>query len=192
MKLLGTLVLETERLILRPFKVSDAADLFHNWASDNNVTRYLTWPTHSSMDVTKMVIKSWIDQYEDLRFYQWCIEYKENHQAIGSISVVELNENIDGAEIGYCIGVNYWNQGITAEACKAVIEFLFEQVECNRISAKHDINNPNSGKVMKKCGMKYEGTLLQAGRNNLGICDLAVYGLIRKHYYEGREGSVTE
>ena len=68
-----------------------------------------------------------------------------------------------------------------------MIAYLFANTDCNRICAKHDVNNPNSGKVMLKCGLSYEGTLRQAGRNNTGICDLSVYGLLRPQYEQKQE-----
>jgi ribosomal-protein-alanine N-acetyltransferase len=63
------------------------------------------------------------------------------------------------AHIGYCIGRKWWHSGITSEALESVIQFLIEEVGLNRIESRHDPRNPNSGAVMKKCGMKYEGTL---------------------------------
>ena len=78
------------------------------------------------------------------------------------------------AEIGYCIGRPWWNRGITSEALSAVINFMFDQVGANRVQAKHDVNNPHSGLVMKKCGMKYEGTLRSAAVNNQGVCDVSM------------------
>lgn len=174
----GTKILETERLILRPFRIEDANQMYQNWAGSHNVTKYLTWPAHSSPDISKMVLNSWIKEYDDIHTYQWCVEYKENHEAIGSMSVVRLNEEVGEAEIGYCIGERYWNRGITSEAFQRTIRFLFDEVKCGRVSAKHDVNNPNSGKVMLKCGLTYEGTLRRAGKNNTGICDMAVYAII--------------
>ncbi|WP_310602659.1 GNAT family N-acetyltransferase [Anaerosporobacter sp.] len=182
MNYLGTKILETERLVLRPFKENDVENMYHNWASSNNVTRYLTWPTHTSKEVTKSVIDFWVSRYDDAKNYQWCIEWKENKQAIGSFAIVHMEEEINSVEIGYCIGEDYWNRGITSEAFKEVIRFVFEEVECNRISARHDVCNPNSGKVMKKAGLLYEGTLLEAAKNNTGICDVAVYGITKKIY----------
>lgn len=179
---LGTKVLETERLVLRPFKESDVEDMYHNWANNDNVTRYLTWPTHTSKDITKSVVDLWVSNNEDTKNYQWCIEWKENSQAIGSFGIVHMEEELSAVEVGYCIGEGYWNRGITSEAFQEVIKFLFEEVECNRISARYDVCNPNSGKVMKKSGLLYEGTLLEAGKNNMGICDVGVYGITRKMY----------
>ncbi|MFA9422301.1 MAG: GNAT family N-acetyltransferase [Sedimentibacter sp.] len=178
MKNLGSKTIETERLILRKFRVSDAEDMYKNWANDDGVTRFLTWPTHSDVEGSRRILETWVKDYEDDKNYQWCIELKSIGEAIGSIGVVNYKENIEAVEIGYCIGVKYWNQGITSEALKDVIKFLFKEVGVNRIESRYDTHNPNSGKVMTKCGLKYEGTRIQADWNNTGICDVAMYGLI--------------
>ncbi|WP_123054221.1 GNAT family N-acetyltransferase [Clostridium sp. JN-1] len=178
MKNLGTVKIETERLILRKFTLSDTDDMYKNWASDDEVTKFLSWPTHKDLEVSRKVIDTWIKDYASDKNYQWCIEFKSIGEAIGSIGVVNYRENIEAVEIGYCIGRKYWNQGITSEALKALIKFFFQEVGANRIEAKHDLLNSNSGKVMIKCGMKYEGTGIKAGRNNTGICDEVMYGII--------------
>ena len=182
MKHSGTSSIETERLLLRPFRVSDAEAMYRNWASSPEVTKFLTWPVHSSPEATAELLKQWEAGYEDPAQYLWCIEWKKSREAIGSLSVVHIDENIRSMEIGYCIGKNYWHQGIMSEAFRAVIAYLFANTDCNRICAKHDVNNPNSGKVMQKCGLSYEGTLRQAGRNNTGICDLSVYAILRRQF----------
>lgn len=64
------------------------------------------------------------------------------------------------------------------ESLQAVMDYLFDEVGMNRIEARHDPNNPHSGAVMKKCGMKYEGTMRQGDRNNQGICDACLYALL--------------
>ncbi len=69
-------------------------------------------------------------------------------------------------------------KGITSEALKALIQFFFEEVKVDRIEAIHDPFNQNSGKVMMKCGLKYEGTKINGDRNNTGICDAAMYGIM--------------
>lgn len=179
---LGTVTLETPRLILRKFVLTDAACMYKNWTNDHQVTKFLTWPTHTSIQDSHDIIHLWMNEYANPKTYQWCIELKEIHEPIGTISVVHMNEEIDCVEIGYCIGRNFWNKGITLEAFAAVIRFLFEEVGVNRIEARHDTNNPNSGKVMMKCGLKYEGTRAMADRNNSGICDTALYGLLARDY----------
>ena len=180
MKHCGTQRLETNRLILRRFVIGDAAAMYKNWASDKEVTKYLTWPTHSSQEISQYVIEDWVKSYTDESYYSWAIVLKDNgDEPIGSISVVHMKEDISMAHIGYCIGRTWWHKGITSEALKAVMDFLFDEVDVNRIEARHDPRNPNSGNVMKKCGMKYEGTLRSSGRNNQGICDACYYALLK-------------
>ena len=176
----GTQRLETDRLILRRFVNEDAAAMYKNWASDEEVTKYLTWPTHSSQEISRSVTESWVKRYTNENYYQWAIVLKDNgNEPIGSITVLNMKEDISMAHIGYCIGRTWWYRGITSEALKAVMDFLFDVVDVNRIEARHDPRNPNSGKVMKKCGMKYEGTLRSSDRNNQGICDANYYGILR-------------
>ena len=173
----GTQTIRTERLILRRFRMDDAKAMFSNWASDEAVTKYLTWPTHTALEQSKWVLNEWVSGYERDDFYLWAIEFEG--QAIGSISVVDLNVGVKKAHIGYCIGRPWWRKGIMSEALKAVMDFLFDEVGMNRCEACFDPRNPNSGRVMAKCGMKYEGTLRQCGRNNQGICDESFYGLLK-------------
>lgn len=179
MKHLGTKRIETENLILRKFTIDDAEDMFKNWASDDEVTKYLTWPTHSSVEVSKSIISMWEKENNSLNHYQWCIELKKLGQAIGSIGVVDLKEDINTIEIGYCIGKKFWGQGITSEAFGALIPFFFEEMQINRVESRHDLNNPASGKVMGKCGLIKEGMKRQGDKNNSGICDVVFYGLVR-------------
>jgi len=183
LKHLGTKTIETERLILRRFQMEDAKDMYQNWASDPEVTRFLTWPAHPSIEVSKVVIAGWMERYSELDYYQWAIALKPTGQAvIGSIGVTHINDDVGKVEIGYCIGRKYWRQGIMSEALKALIDFFINEVGVNRVEAKHDPNNPNSGNVMKKCGMRYEGTLRQSDRNNQGICDCAWYAILARDY----------
>ena len=83
MEHIGTKRLETDRLILRPFVPEDAVPMFRNWASDPEVTRYLTWPTHQSMTVTRSVIESWVKRYDDPAYYHWTIELKSLGEDLG-------------------------------------------------------------------------------------------------------------
>ena len=178
----GTQTIETPRLILRRAVREDAQPMFRNWASDPEVTKYLTWPAHGSVAISQMVIDSWLEEYEKDSYYQWMIVLKELGEPIGSISVVRQNEQIEEAEIGYCIGTRWWHQGIVSEALTAVIRYLFEEVGMNRVAARHDPNNPNSGRVMRKCGMIYEGTARSADRNNQGVCDVAHYAILHSDW----------
>lgn len=107
------------------------------------------------------------------------IEYKQTGRVIGSIAVVRLDDSVDSADMGYCMSRAMWGNGIMPEALKTAIAFLFDEVGLNRIAAYHDSRNPKSGRVMEKVGMKREGILRQAGRNNQGICDEVWYSMLR-------------
>lgn len=176
----GTQRLETDRLILRRYVNEDAAAMYKNWASDKEVTKYLTWPSHSNQEITQGVTEDWVKQYLSQNYYHWAIVLKDNgNEPIGDIAVVDMKETVSMVQIGYCIGRAWWNKGIASEALKAVMDFLFDVVCVNRIEARHDPRNANSGKVMKKCGMKYEGTLRSSDWNNQGICDACYYALLK-------------
>ena len=180
MKHLGTKQINTGRLILRRFSVDDAQAMYDNWASDPEVTKYLTWPAHSGPEVSRMVLDSWVVGYERDDFYQWAIEFEG--EPIGSISGVSKTAPAELVHIGYCIGRKWWHQGIMSEVLSAVIRFFFEEVGVNRIETRHDPNNPHSGGVMRKCGMRFEGTLRQSDWNNQGICDASWYAILRSEY----------
>lgn len=180
MKHCGTKKLETDRLILRRYVIEDAEAMYKNWASDEEVTKYLMWPTHANQETSRAVIEDWVRQYSKENYYQWAIVLKDNgDEPIGSITVVDRKEKISMVHVGYCIGRTWWHKGITSEALQAVIDFLFDVVGVNRVEARHDPRNPNSGKVMKKCGMQYEGILRSSDWNNQGICDACYYAILK-------------
>lgn len=179
MKHTGTKVLETARLILRPFTIDDAEAMFEAWASDDEVTKYLTWPSHKSVDGTRAYLNYCAQQYARQDYYQWGIELKERHELIGAISVVGFMEEIESAELGWALGKRYWGNGYMPEAAARVLDLLFDEVGVNSVCAGHDTSNPKSGRVMQKIGMKFEGVLRQSGRNNQGIVDCARYSMIR-------------
>ena len=164
----GTKVIETDRLILRPFTMADAEPMFRNWA------------THTSVEVSRMVLSDWTSHYEEPDFYNWAIVLKENGpEPIGNIAVVGIDKKVDGATMGYCMSRARWRKGIMAEALTALIAFLFDEVGFNRIEADHDIENPASGRVMQKAGMTFEGTARQGGRTNRGIVDICHWAILR-------------
>ena len=182
MKHLGTKRMETARLVLRPFVKEDAPAMYRNWASDPEVTKFLSWPTYKTVDTAYEILNIWVPQYRDDTFYQWAIELKEIGEVVGSISVVNFDERVDMAEIGFCIGRPWWGQGMMTEAFQAVIDFLFGEVGVLRIEAGHDPNNPTSGAVQRKCGLKYEGTLRRSIRSNQGITDKTVMAILKEEW----------
>jgi len=183
MKHLGTKRLETARLALRRYSVDDTDAMYANWASDPEVTKYLMWPHHETVETSRRVLADWIGHYGEEDYYHWAIVLKENgDRPIGDIAVVRRDDTVEMVHIGYCIGRKWWNRGITTGALREVIRFFFEEVDANRVEARHDPRNVNSGKVMARCGMRYEGTQRQADRNNQGRCDSAMYAILAEEY----------
>jgi len=186
----GTVRIETERLILRRFVAGDAPAVFQNWTRDDRVTEFLRWPAHRSEEVTRCVLADWIRSYGKPDFYQWAITLKDDvAEPIGTISAFDANEQVASITIGYCIGMKWWNRGITSEAFSGIIPFLIDAVKVNRIVSYHDPHNPHSGRVMLRCGLTYEGTLRQADFSNRGIVDAAYYSLLADEFRAGQAGS---
>lgn len=186
MRNLGSITLETDRLIIRKFKLSDGIYMYNNWASDENVTKYLSWPIHKAKSMSISYVKWIIKNYEkddENTVYDWAIELKEIGEPIGSIGVVNINKDVESVQIGYCIGYKWWHKGIVSEALKEVIRFFMDEVGVNRIEARCDSRNINSSKVMEKCGMKYEGLMRSSDKNNSGLCDIMWYGILKSDNY---------
>lgn len=180
----GTDVINTDRLILRKFKLDDARDMYKNWSSDSEVTKYLSWYAHPDVDFTKALITTWVSEYLHEDRYHWAIELKENREVIGDIAVFNLKEKHESCEVGYCLSKSYWNEGIMSEALSSVIDYLFREVGLNRIFAMHDPDNIASENVMIKNNMKYEGTLRNANKlkDSYEFHDLNIYSILKSEY----------
>jgi ribosomal-protein-alanine N-acetyltransferase len=110
----------------------------------------------------------------------WVWNLRENKEVIGSICAINNNEEVKSCGLGYQISKRYRNKGYTTEALIRVLKFLIEEIGYNRIQGGHFSDNPASGRVMEKAGMKYEGTLRQNCRNKDGVpVDSKIYGLIK-------------
>lgn len=180
---IGTKSIDTKRLLLRKFTKDDSEHMFKNWANDDVVTKYLTWPTHKNIEVTNKVLENFISEYEYKNNYHWVMELKEIGQVIGSIGVVNLNEENYSCEVGYCISKTYWSKGIATEALKSIVDYLFSEVGFNRIVGKYEVENLASGRVMAKSGMKYEGTFREVIlRNNNEFYDMSQYAILKSDW----------
>ena len=146
--------LESKRLLLRRFQKEDAENIFTTWASDPEVTKYLTWPAHETVETTKRILSIWLNDYEKEGCYRYAICQKESGRLMGMIDVVSY---MDGNPvIGYVLGRAYWNQGYMTEAFSVVIEELFEAgFSCIKIEA--DERNLGSNAVILKNGFTFLG-----------------------------------
>ena len=115
----------TGRLIPRQFTPDDIPSSFRNWTSDDNVTGFLRWKTHESIEVTRKVISSCIDSCAYPDFHQWAIEESKSQEVIGAISSVDMDDETEMIHIGYALGSRYWSKGYMTEALGKVIEIFF-------------------------------------------------------------------
>lgn len=153
---LDGLVLETERLILRPFKQSDLDD-FHEYASVEGVGEMAGWKHHETKEHTQLILDKFISN--DKTF---AIVLKENNKVIGSLGIEEygmeekLSEffNYNGREIGYVLSKDYWGKGIMPEAVKTVIDYLFNVKNLDFLTCGYYDFNIQSKRVQEKCGFK--------------------------------------
>ena len=181
MKHQGTIILNTQRLRLRPYLPSDAATMFAGWANDPEVTEYLTWEPHGSVEVTEGVIQQWVESYCSDTVYHWGITLEGS--LIGDIAVASWNEKHESCEIGYCLSRACWGQGIMTEALKSVMLYLFETIGFHRVTLRHDSQNPASGRVMVKAGLVFEGCMREAmKRRDDSFADVCIYGALNGHW----------
>ena len=175
---LGSLVIETVHLYMRPFVLEDALAMFENWASDPETLNYVTWDAHTSSERTRESIKRWIEQYLKPDTYKWAICLKTSpDQVIGDISVVSQDQESQSCELGYILGKKFWGQGLMTEALIAVLDFLLNEVGFQEIRATYVSLNPASGKVMEKAGMQYVETIPHAIQRK-GYCgDKIIYSI---------------
>ncbi len=190
MKLIGTKTIETERLILRKIRKEDYKEAYKNWCSNKNVAKYVTWDAHENEYVTKELFEAWEKEYESLDTFRWIVELKDTHDLIGTIDVLGKKDfKYDVCEIGYCYKEESWHKGYGTECLKRVIKFLFEEVDFKVITAKYMIDNPNSGKVMEKSGMKQEGILRGRILDKDGKrTDLVYYSITKEEFEDGYNG----
>ncbi len=144
--------LSSKRLHYRKIKDSDAKRIFDCWASDEEVTRYLTWYPHKSVEDTKKIVRMWLDDYEKEDCYRYGIELLGGADLIGMIDVIDY---LDGCPmIGYVLGKEYWNKGYMTEALKKICDYLFEE-GFDKILIRADEDNIGSNKVIQKCGFDF-------------------------------------
>ena len=176
----GTKIIVTERLILRPFEINDAEAMFRNWANDSEVTKYLTWTPHKTIDETISLLKAWAQKYKSPEHMAWAICLKENNEPVGSIDLTDLGIMKKEREIGYCIGRSFWHKGIMTEALRAVAAYGLNQAGLKRITGRHIEENKASGAVMEKVGFQFIGKSKDTLEKNNTTIILCHYELMKE------------
>ncbi|MEO5952865.1 MAG: GNAT family N-acetyltransferase [Chloroflexia bacterium] len=176
--------LETERLILRRMRMEDMEDIFE-YASDPEVTRYVVFETHQTLDDTKVFLERVLSRGLESGVLTFAVELKETRRVIGNCSIWEVDDRSKRAEVGYAINSAYRGKGYAPEALRAVIDLGFGVLRLNRIAGLAMLDNPASVRVMEKAGMRYEGTLREYMMIKGRFYDLQVCAVVRQEW-EGR------
>lgn len=151
------MILETERLILRPWEDSDAENLYV-YAKDPEVGPIAGWPPHKSVDESRNVIKTVFSASEA---YAICL--KADGKAIGAIELklnghTDMTDRDDECELGYWLGKPFWGKGIMPEAAREMIRHGFEDLNMSAIWCGYYEGNAKSKRVQEKCGFAYVRT----------------------------------
>jgi ribosomal-protein-alanine N-acetyltransferase len=173
----GSISLSGQRVLLRPVHLSDAQDVFDTWAADPEVTRYLRWNPHASVEVTK----AWLNECEanlpNKDWYHWGIVVKQTGKLIGSMGAIPVTGEPGCYEVGYCIGKPYWNRGYTSEALITMLGYLTDTVGIKSFLAKHAKENGASGAVMRKADFVRTGEGTYESFDKARSFECAVYRL---------------
>lgn len=173
--------LQTERLILRPFKIEDASRV-RELAGDKEVAKTtLGMPHPYPIEAAISWIKSHPKLIENGDAYPLAMVLQEKEQLIGTMTL-SVDKQHNRGELGYWVGKDYWGNGYATEAARVIVNFGFETLGLNRIWAKAMSKNVASTMVMKKVGLKLEGTLKQHIYQSEVYEDVVVYGLIKTEY----------
>lgn len=177
----SNVILKTERLVLRAWKLSDLDDLFE-YASVDGVGQMAGWLPHKDKEESLYILKMFIDEKKTFAL-------EKDGKVIGSLGIENYSEEIFpefenelGRELGFVLSKDYWGQGLMVEAVKRVIKYLFEEENLDFIICGHFINNYQSQRVQEKCGFKEIKTFKYKTRYDV-VCD-SMLSIIRKEDYE--------
>ena len=147
--------IETDRLILRPWRESDLGD-FYEYARVDGVGQMAGWLPHKDMEESRKILRLFLEGKKTL-----ALELKETGKVIGSLGLEEredgldIPENLQGREIGYALSKDYWGRGLMPEAVRAVIDYCFRHLEFDWLTCGHFVRNVQSRRVVEKCGFRY-------------------------------------
>ena len=166
---ISNVILETDRLILRAWEITDLDDFFE-YASVEGVGEKAGWEHHKSKDKSLEILKMFMEEKK-----VFAIVLKENQKAIGSIGIEELGEELDkdldnlsGRELGYVLNKDYWNKGIMTEAVSKVVDYCFNTLKLNFLMASYFNHNIASKKVLENLNFKfYKDIIIKTGYNNI-------------------------
>jgi len=174
--------LNTARLLLRPFAISDAPDVQRLAGAREVADTTLNIPHPYEDGMAEQWIASHRAGLENGTSVHFAVINQADNTLVGCVSLMCISVALTRVELGYWIGVAFWGNGFCTEASRAVLDYAFNDLGLNRVWAEHITRNPASGRVMQKLGMTYEGRLRQHTRKWGVPEDVEVYGLLRDEW----------
>lgn len=174
-------LLETERLIIRQVRRSDAKELYE-LCRRPETSKYAHWSPHTSLYATKSYISYLLSLKRKHQLTGFVIVEKQSGKLIGTCSYVSIDEDYKTAEIGYCILKEYWGQGFAKEAVDSLLWYGFEEINLQRIYARVLPENIQSVRVLQKCGFTFEGTLRKGFYYKGQVSNVLLYAITDEDY----------
>ena len=174
-------ILQTVRLLLRPFALSDATDVQHLAGAPEVADTTLNMPHPYEDGMAEQWISSQAALFDAGEAVRYAVTLLDGKGLIGGVGL-GVTPRHRRAELAYWLGVPYWSRGYMTEAAGALMNYGFTEINLHKITASHFARNPASGRVMQKLGMTQEGILRQDVRKGNGFEDLVLYGLLAEEW----------
>ena len=143
------------------------------------MARHVLWSAQKDIGEAKDYCRYMTRRYRADEPSSWGIVDKKTGRLVGTIGYMNYDMDNASVEIGYSLAKWMWNGGYMTEALRRVIDYTFDAMDINRIEAQHELDNPASGRVMEKCGMRKEGVLRQRLYNKGKFVDVALYAILK-------------
>jgi len=178
-------VLETARLVLRPFRASDLEDVFR-YATDPEVSRFVLWDRHATRDDSQRFLEWVIGQYGRGELPSWAVVQRSTGRLVGSIGYGASEPAHARAEVGYVLARDCWGRGVMSEALAAVLGHAFGTMHLHKVVAHCHVQNAASRRVLEKAGMRHEGRLYEQLSVKGGYWDIDVLGIVDREWNAAR------
>ena len=178
--------LHTTRLCLRKLTMADVDSYYARIGSSAEVTKYMLFSPHTHISDSVASIEKALRRYENGKCYRFCIALKETDELIGIIEPLRFDESDSSCSFAYMLARDFWGKGYGTEALTAILDFLFTEMEIQRVEADHMAENAASGAVMRKAGMVCNGIVAGKYEKNGVLHDAICYRITRQQYQNMR------
>lgn len=178
--------LTTNRLRLRKLTMDDVSVYYARIGCSSEVTKYMLFPPHRDISESVASVEKALQRYREGRCYRFCISLIDTDELIGVIEPLRFDEQTGTCSFAYMLAQDFWGQGYGTEALRAVLDFLFREMEMDRVEADHMAENTASGAVIRKAGMTCTGIIPGKYEKNGTVHDAVCYCISRSQWEQTR------